>query len=102
MSLFTKKPTTVTAIFDKAVAEVRVIQDAQVAKQKVLKEEQAENVKILDAEIAALETKREVAQNSFKEKSAANEKAAVAAEKERMLAGTVVQKFADLFGVKAK
>lgn len=102
LSLITRKPATVTAVFDKAVADVRVIEKAQEEKQKTLRAEQEANVKALDAEIAALEAKRKAAQDTFKGKSTANAEAIAAAEKERMLAGKVIKKFADLFGVSAK
>lgn len=102
LGLFTKKPSTVAGVFEKAVEDIRVIQDAQVAEQARLAEEQKAAVAHLDAEQERLNAERKALDDDFKEKSAANAKAKAASEKERMRAGKVIKKFAEMFGVDGK
>lgn len=102
MGLFTKKPTTVQAVFEKAVEDIRAIQDNSVAEQKRLSDAQAVNVAKLDAEKKRLEEETRKVEEEFKESSRENASAKVAAEKERMMASKVINNFAEMFGVSAK
>lgn len=92
MGLFTKKPTTVSAVFEKAVADVRVIQTAQDAEAAKLEQEQKERAEKLDKEKAALEA-------TFKTESTTNAEAKATADKESEMAGKVITKFSELFGI---
>lgn len=102
MGLFTKKPTTVLGVFEKAVEDIRVIQDAKVAEANRLAKEQESNVAALEAEQKRLDEEEKRIEQEFRDKSKANADARAAAEKERMAAGKVIKNFAEMFGVAAK
>lgn len=78
------KPTTVTAVFEKAVRDVKVIKSAQEAKSTRLKEEQA---------------KREEKFNSDTQFNSNSQQAAI---KEASMADAVISKFSELFGIETK
>ncbi len=93
MPIFSKKPTTVSGIFEAAIADVKIVQDKQTAIAKKLAGEQTARATKLDEERKALEDK-------FKAESAVNADAKSTADKEVEMAGTVVSNFANLFGIK--